>query len=132
MSDAIPIAFNTFEAPSGVLCVYEAGKHVPFAIQRVFTVAAKPGHARGDHAHRRCTQLLVCVSGSIRVHCDNGSTVKDYLLDNMGVGLLVRPGVWAKEEYLEESAVLMVLCDRAYEADDYIRDYGDFKAFLGI
>ena len=79
MSDAIPILFKTFEAPSGVLCVYESGKQVPFIIQRVFTVAAKSGHARGDHAHRQCTQLLVCVSGRIRVSCDNGSTIKDYL-----------------------------------------------------
>jgi len=132
MSDAIPIAFKTFEAPSGVLCVYETGQQVPFVMQRVFTVTAKPGHARGDHAHRRCTQLLVCVSGKVRVHCDNGTTTSEYLLDSMGAGLLVPPGVWAKEEYLGDSAVLMVLCDRAYEADDYIRDYGDFKAFLGL
>lgn len=131
MTEATPIQFDTFEAPNGVLCVYESGKQVPFGVQRVFTVFAKAGQVRGDHAHRRCTQLLVCVSGRILVSCDNGYCVKEYLLDHMGAGLLVPPGVWARQDY-QNSAVLMVLCDRGYEAEDYIRDYGDFKAFLGL
>jgi len=131
MTEATTILFDTFEAPNGVLCVYESGKQVPFAVQRVFTISAKAGHARGDHAHRKCTQLLVCVSGRILVSCDNGHAVKEFLLDHMAAGLLVPPGVWAKQEYLDDDAVLMVLCDRGYEAEDYIREYGDFKAFLG-
>jgi dTDP-4-dehydrorhamnose 3,5-epimerase-like enzyme len=132
MTEATPIRFNSVEAPGGVLCVYESGKQVPFVMQRVFTVSATAGNARGDHAHRQCTQLLVCVAGKIRVSCDNGRSVKDYLLDNMGAGLLVPPGVWARQEYLDDGAVLMVLCDRGYEAEDYIRDYGEFKEFLGL
>jgi dTDP-4-dehydrorhamnose 3,5-epimerase-like enzyme len=132
MKEATPILFDTFEATNGVLCVYESGKQVPFVVQRVFTVSTKAGHARGDHAHRQCTQLLVCVSGRIRVSCDNGHSVKEHLLDHMATGLLVPPGVWAKQEYLDNNAVLMVLCDRGFEAEDYIRDYGEFKAFLGL
>lgn len=115
---------------NGVLCVCECGKNVPFDVRRVFTVSAKAGDIRGDHVHKRCTQLLVCVSGKIRVTCDDGLVVTQHLLDHMGVGLLVPPGIWAKEEYLLDDAVLMVLCDRGYEAEDYIRDYADFKMFL--
>ena len=48
----------------------------------------------------------------------------------MSMGLLVPPGIWASEKYVDNAAVLMVLCDRGYEADDYIRDYNDFKNFL--
>lgn len=114
-----------------MLCVYEGGQHVPFDIRRVFTVSAREGDTRGDHAHKQCTQLLICVSGKIRVSCDDGSFVTQHLLDNMGAGLLVPPGIWAKEEYVTDSAVLMVLCDRHYEVDDYIRDYNDFKTFVG-
>ncbi len=132
MANVTPIHFQMHEDENGVLYVYECGRHVPFDIRRVFTVFARCGDVRGDHAHRKCTQLLVCVSGEIRVSCDDGSVVTQYLLDNMGMGLLVPPGIWAKEEYIVGDAVLMVLCDRGYEADDYIRDYNDFKTFLEL
>ena len=132
MAEATSIVFERYEAPNGVLCVYECGNGVPFVVQRVFTICAKSGQDRGDHAHRRCTQLLVCVSGQILVHCDNGQSVQEYLLDNMTAGLLIPPGVWATQKYLDDNSVLMVLCDRLFEAEDYIREYADFKSFLGL
>lgn len=132
MANATPIHFQMHEDINGVLCVYECGRDVPFDIRRVFTVSAGSGDVRGDHAHKKCTQLLVCVSGQIRVTCDDGSRVTQCLLDNMSIGLLVPAGIWAKEEFMEDDSVLMVLCDRDYEADDYIRDYNDYKTFLGL
>ena len=130
MTTVTLINFPTHEDSNGTLGVYECGKQVPFDIQRVFTVSASKDDVRGDHAHKKCTQLLVCISGQIRVGCDDGSVVTQYLLDNMSMGLLVPPGIWASVEYLESPSVLMVLCDRGYEADDYMRDYNDFKNFL--
>jgi dTDP-4-dehydrorhamnose 3,5-epimerase-like enzyme len=132
MASVTSIHFPKHEDINGVLCVYECGRQVPFEIRRVFTVSAKGKDIRGDHAHKKCTQLLVCVSGKIQVSCDDGLIVTHCILDNMGVGLLVPPGVWAKEEYMVDDAVLMVMCDRGYEADDYIRDYNDFKSFVGL
>lgn len=117
---------------NGVLCVYESGRQVPFDIRRVFTVTAMKGDPRGDHAHKKCSQLLVCVSGKIQVSCDNGFIVTKHLIESMNSGLLVPPGIWAKEEYLTDDAILMVLCDRGYEQEDYIRDYQDFKKFIAI
>lgn len=131
MISATVVHFKKYEEPNGVLWVYEGGQQVPFDIRRVFTVSARAGDTRGDHAHKQCTQLLICVSGKIRVSCDNGSVAAHHLLDSMNIGLLVPPGIWAKEEYMTDGAVLMVLCDRGYEADDYIRDYNDFKTFIG-
>jgi len=127
-----PIHFKEHKDVNGMLCVYECGRDVPFDIRRVFTVSARKGDIRGAHAHKRCTQILVCVSGKIHVTCDNGRTESDYILDNMVKGLLVPPGIWATERYVTNNAVLMVLCDLAYETDDYIRDYNEFKAFLGL
>jgi len=130
MISATAIRFKKHEGPNGVLCVYEGGQDVPFDIRRVFTVSAGVGETRGDHAHKQCSQLLICVFGKIQVSCDDGAVVTEHLLDNMGAGLLVPPGIWAKEHYLTDGAVLMVLCDRNYEADDYIRDYKEFRHLL--
>ena len=130
MASAALINFLTYGNSNGTLSVYECGKQVPFDIRRVFTVSARKNDVRGNHAHKKCTQLLVCISGKILVSCDDGSVSTQYLLDNMSMGLLVPPGIWASEEYVDNAAVLMVLCDRGYEADDYIRDYNDFKNCL--
>ena len=132
MATATETQYKKYEHTNGVLCVYESGKQIPFDIKRVFTVSAMSGSIRGDHAHKKCTQLLVCVAGKIRVTCDDGSNISHHLLDNMGSGLLISPGVWAKQEYLEDGAVLMVLCDRGYEEDDYIRQYSNFKKFIEL
>lgn len=131
MALAIPVHFKKHVESNGVICVLECGQQVPFDIRRVFTVSARAGDIRGDHAHKKCTQLLVCVYGQIHVTCDDGSAITEYRLDNMSEGLLVPPGIWAIEKYMVDDAVLMVLCDRGYEAEDYIRDYTDFKMFLG-
>lgn len=132
MSALLPelIAFPKHVDDNGMLCVYESPQHVPFSIRRVFMVTARPGESRGDHAHRQCTQLLVCVAGAIRVTCDSGTALTRYVLDSMAMGLVVPPGTWASEEYLLDGTVLMVLCDRGYEAEDYIHSYGEFRQFL--
>ncbi len=131
MTNVTAVHFPRYLDPNGDLCVYEAGQQVPFDIRRIFTVSALAGDIRGDHAHKLCSQLLVCVSGQIRVVCDDGAVVTHHQLDSMNYGLLVPPGIWSREEYITDGAVLMVLCDRNYEEDDYIRDYNDFKTFVG-
>jgi hypothetical protein len=129
MAQATIINFKKYVNGNGVLAVFEGGQNIPFDIRRVFTVTAATDDIRGDHAHKQCTQLLICVAGKIRVICDNGSHIQDYLLDNMGIGLLIPPRIWAKQEYLDDS-VLMVLCDRGYEDEDYIREYDVYKEFI--
>lgn len=124
------IRFPRHADRNGVLHVYESGLQVPFEIRRIFTVSAMAGDVRGNHVHKQCAQLLVCTNGEIRVVCDDGVDVTEYLLDSADCGLLVPPGLWAREDYLTDGAVLMVLCDRGYEEADYIRDYEQFKQWL--
>jgi dTDP-4-dehydrorhamnose 3,5-epimerase-like enzyme len=110
----------------GDLVVLEHGEQVPFMAARIFTVRAQKRAVRGQHAHRQCSQFLVCVHGEIAVECDDGKTKNRYLLDNGNKGLLIPPGIWGIETYRTDGAVLVVLCDRLYEEDDYIRSYQQF------
>ena len=130
MSNPKLINFTIHTDDRGQLSAYESEKTVPFNILRVFTSIAKKNEVRGEHAHKKCTQLLVCTHGQLRVTCDDGENVTEYILDNMGVSLLVPPEVWCKQEYLEDNTVLMVLCDRLYEADDYLHEYDEFVDFI--
>jgi dTDP-4-dehydrorhamnose 3,5-epimerase-like enzyme len=112
------------------LIVLEGSNVIPFAISRVFFVRAKKGSVRGKHAHKICSQFMVCITGSIEILCDDGVNKKTYLLNNPSIGLNVKPGVWAQQKYLQEDSVLAVMCNRPFEQEDYIYDYEKFKIFI--
>lgn len=114
---------------NGDLVVVEGGRHVPFAIARLFVVRAPQGAVRGQHAHKNCAQFLTCSSGKVEVRCTDGRTTETFVLDAPRRGLLVPPGIWAEQVYLESGSVLTVLCDSPYDAADYLRDYQDFLAY---
>lgn len=132
LSEVEQVELPLYGAENGELVVMEGLAHVPFRIARVFTVRAPMDAVRGMHAHRRCAQFLVCVSGSIEVVCDAGGEKLKVLLDRPGLGLLIPPSIWATEIYRQADSVLVVLCDRNYEAEDYIRDYDEFLAYRAI
>ena len=113
---------------NGDLVVVE-GNIIQFNISRVFTVRASKDSVRGDHAHRHCSQLLICTNGAVEVKCDDARTTEIYVLDKPNFGLFIPPGIWADQKYIEDNTTLTVLCDRPYEEADYIRNYDDFKLF---
>lgn len=120
------IEVPTFTNPTGDLSVFQGGDSIPFSIARVFTVSTEANEQRGGHAHRECTQFLVAVSGKVTVVVDDGVGRDEFTLDSGGVGLLIPPGIWAEQTYMEDGTVLMVLCSHAYDQGDYIRDYDKF------
>ena len=99
------------------------------SIKRVFNVRAQKGNIRGRHAHRHCSQLLICTNGAVEVKCDDSSTNEVYVLDKPNFGLLIAPGIWTEQKYIENNTILTVLCDRPFEEADYLRNYDDFKLF---
>jgi len=105
---------------------------VPFAIARMFTLHAPAGAERGKHAHRRCSQFMLCVNGTIKIICDDGQEQRTVLLDRSNVALLVPPTIWNTVVFCKEHSVLVVLCDRPYEAEDYIHDSDEFRKLRGL
>ena len=116
------------EDNNGDLVVVE-GDIIPFSIKRVFNVRQQKGDIRGKHAHRHCSQLLICTNGAVEVECDNSRTNEIYVLDKPNFGLLIAPRVWTEQKYIKNNTILTVLCDRPYEEADYLRNYNDFKLF---
>jgi len=48
---------------NGSLYFYQRGINLDFTIERVFVVKASKGDLRGNHAHKKCNQFLVCTYG---------------------------------------------------------------------
>jgi dTDP-4-dehydrorhamnose 3,5-epimerase-like enzyme len=112
--------------PRGSLTFGEYDAHLPFIPLRYFIVFDVPaGQTRGQHAHRRVTQALICLTGSIAVAVDDGQRRDEIILDSPARALIVPPRVWAAQNFAS-GARLLVLCSETYEADEYIRDYNEF------
>lgn len=110
----------------GTLRVFESDD-LPFTAKRVFTVVnAKRGSKRGQHAHKKCNQLICCVSGEINLICDDGKEKLEILLSPESGAILVPCGIWAEQDYLKDNSVIIVFCDQPYDENDYIRVYDEY------
>lgn len=111
------------------LVVYEQERAMPFSVRRVFTVRAHDVSERGRHAHKKCRQVMACLIGRCDVTVDDGKNRKTVGLARPQDALFVPASIWAEQSYREPGTILMVLCDRLYDEDDYIRDYDTFLAW---
>ncbi len=115
----------------GELTALDFATQVPFEPRRFFTVFSVPtGDVRGEHAHRTCHQLLIAAAGSLSVVVDDGRSSAEVRLDNPVLGLHIPPMVWGVQYKYSSDAVLAVLASRAYDAEDYIRDYDEFSQLV--
>jgi hypothetical protein len=116
----------------GEIVVVEGEVQVPFSIKRIFTLRAPTNTVRGGHAHRGCSQFMICTQGVIEINCDDGREQRSFLLDRGNVGLLVPPNMWSTQRFCRKNSVLLVVCDQPYKEQDYIRDYTEFLARRSI
>jgi acetyltransferase-like isoleucine patch superfamily enzyme/dTDP-4-dehydrorhamnose 3,5-epimerase-like enzyme len=116
-----------FSDMRGSLTVGEIERDLPFEPKRFFMVFDVPTReTRGEHAHQRCHQFLICIKGSVRVLADDGNHRDEFLLDTPDLGLHLPPMTWGTQYQYSRDAVLMVFASETYDADEYIRDYDEF------
>ena len=112
----------------GSLIALECEQDIPFKVRRVYYIyGTQQGIPRGFHAHRTLSQVLIAVSGSVRVCCEYNSERKEFLLDSPDQGLLLEGLVWREMHDFSEGCVLLVLASEHYCEEDYIRDYDIFQ-----
>jgi dTDP-4-dehydrorhamnose 3,5-epimerase-like enzyme len=113
---------------NGNLVPLESSRDVPFDIKRVFYVYGvydeKP---RGEHAHYKTQQVLICLSGKVEVVCKDGEREYRYLLESPQQALFIPEMIWDEQVYRSESSVLLVLSNTHYDPADYIHDFDQFK-----
>lgn len=113
--------------PRGDLSVGEFPRDIPFDAKRYFLVFNVPSEkTRGEHAHHKCHQFLLCVKGSCAVVVDDGHERCEVLLESPDMGIYLPPLTWGIQYKYSNDAVLLVFTSDYYEADDYIRDYAEF------
>lgn len=119
--------FKRFSDARGDLSVGEFMKDVPFQPKRYFLVFNVPAEKkRGEHAHLKCHQFLICVKGSCTAVVDDGVSRKEISLDSPEIGLYLPPMTWGTQYKYSSDAVLLVFTSDYYDASDYIGEYAEF------
>ena len=123
-------SFKKFKKISGKLLPITFNNKFPIKVKRIFIIYGKKNYIRGDHAHKKCSQVFFPIMGKIKISMKYKKTEKSVNLNNKGSkALLVPPRIWSRVEFLKNNSVVLVLTDYEYDFKDYIETYKEFIAF---
>lgn len=93
---------------------------LPFEPKRIFYVTDVPTETwRGNHAHYKNRQLLICIKGRITVKLETKEETREFTL-NENDFCFVDKMVWDSQKFLDENSTLLVICSEEYDSSDYI------------
>ena len=125
------IIINKFKSSSGKLVPFTFNKKFPLKVKRIFFIHGAKNKIRGNHAHKKCTQFFITISGKIILEVKNLHSKKKYLIkSNSKYGILVPSKYWCKVKFLVKDSVLMVITDQHYKFDDYLETFDEYKRYL--
>ena len=125
------ISFDVKGDERGSLIALEQGCNVPFSVARAYYIfETAPGVRRGYHAHADLLQVAVCVKGACSFLLDDGQQTETVRLDSPAKGLFIGPMIWREMFDFTPDCVLLVLANKIYDPNDYIREYAAFRQLV--
>jgi hypothetical protein len=113
------LVLDTFTDVRGNLSVLE-DRQIPFKIKRLFYIYGVDKSKRAAHRHKITYQALICITGSCRVHVDNGKEKSSYVLDEPKKCLVLDPQDWHIVDDFKPGAILLVCASEYFDENDYI------------
>jgi dTDP-4-dehydrorhamnose 3,5-epimerase-like enzyme len=98
----LPKIFNLkkFTKKSGKLLPMTFNNKFPIKVKRIFIIYGKKNHIRGDHAHKKCSQIFFPIMGKIKINMKYKKTEKSINLSHKSSkALLVPPIIWSRIEF---------------------------------
>ncbi|MBQ5663606.1 MAG: WxcM-like domain-containing protein [Bacteroidaceae bacterium] len=127
VDDCRIVELSRHHGAKGNLTEVENGRIAGFDTERLFFIYDIPGGAsRGGHAHKTLRELIVAASGSFDVYVHDGKREQTFHLNRPSQALLLSAGVWEELRNFSSGAVALVLADKHYDSEDYIRDFQQF------
>ena len=122
--------FKKFTKQSGKLLPITFNNKFPIKVKRIFFIYGKKNYIRGDHAHKKCSQVFFPIVGKIKISMKYNKTEKSINLSHKSSkALLVPPRIWSRIEFSKNDSVVLVLTDYEYDFKDYIETYNEFIVF---
>jgi dTDP-4-dehydrorhamnose 3,5-epimerase-like enzyme len=134
------VNFKKFMDKKGFLIPFEShetkvkgGNKSPIKIKRIFFSSGKKNYFRGDHAHKKCSQFLICLNGNIKVETIYKEKKQMFKLSSKkNRALLLPPMVWNRIFFTKKNSLLGVICDFKYDnKNEYINSFKKFKELGG-
>lgn len=111
----------------GNLSFFQNEEHIPFKIQRAYWIYDVPGgEHRGGHAYKDLQEVIIALSGSFDVVIDDGFEKKTITLNRSYNALYIPKMIWRRLENFSTNSLAFIVTDKMYDADQYIRDYGQY------
>ena len=124
------IDLKKFTKLSGTLLPITFNNKFPIKVKRMFFIYGRKKYKRGDHAHKKCSQVFIPIKGKIKINMKYRKTKKSVLLSaNRSRSLFVPPKIWSSVEFLNNNSLVLVLTDYEYDFKDYIETYKEFIEF---
>jgi hypothetical protein len=115
----------------GNLSFLEAGKHIPFRIERAYWIYDVPGgEQRGGHAFRTSEEFIIALSGSFDVVTEGPGGTQRQPLNRSYMGVYVPPMHWRTLDNFSTNSLCLVLSSTPYDENDYLYSYSEFKSLL--
>ena len=128
MSEVEIIKLKYLTKKSGTLVPINFNNKFPIKVKRIFYIFGKKNKYRGDHAHKKCKQLFIPLSGKISLIMKKNDKEKKLVLNSKNNRAFLVPNlIWCRLKFLTKNAIVLVVCDRKYEFNDYIENYTNFK-----
>ena len=114
--------------PRGNLSFFENSAQIPFEIERTYWIYDVPGgEKRGSHAFKDQQEFIVALSGSFDGVLHDGVQEQRFALNRSYYGLYIPRMYWRTLENFSTNSLALIVSDKAYAEDDYIRNFDDFK-----
>ena len=114
---------------SSLISFFENPRQLPFEIARTYWIYDVPGgETRGSHAFREQQEFIIALSGSFDVILNDGNEDIKFSLNRSYYGLLVPKMYWRRLENFSTNSLALIVSDKQFSNDDYIRDFEEFKS----
>ena len=130
LKDVYLIDFKTYFKESELLTTYTSKDNIPFNLKRVFlTGNVLKKSKRGSHAHKKTSQVFICLYGKINIRCFDGKKTKLFKLKDQSVGIYIPSTIWYDTLYEGLNNSIMVLTNTKYTKSDYILTKNEYLEF---
>lgn len=112
----------------GNLSFFENNNQIPFDINRAYWIYDVPGgELRGSHAFKEQQEFIIALSGSFDIVLNDGETEQIFSLNRSYYGLYIPKKFWRRIENFSTNSLALIVSDRAFDENDYVRDFEIFK-----
>jgi hypothetical protein len=112
----------------GNLSFFENNIQIPFEIKRIYWIYDVPGgEVRGGHAFKEQQEFIIALSGAFDIVLNDGENEQRYHLNRSSFGVYIPKTIWRHMDNFSTNSLALVVSDKGYDENDYIRDFETFK-----